>query len=46
MIYAKGSSVFTLVQEVSQALETQKINVHIGPQDLEGSFLPKYLFQK
>jgi hypothetical protein len=46
VIYAKGSSVFTFVQEVSQALGTQKINVHIVPQDLEGSFLPKYSFQK
>jgi hypothetical protein len=35
----RRSSVLTLVQEVSQALGTQEINVHIAPQDLEGSFL-------
>ncbi len=25
---------------------TQEINGHIAPQDLEGSYLPRYLFQK
>jgi hypothetical protein len=33
MIYVEGSNVLTLVQEVSQALGTQEINVHIAPQD-------------
>ncbi len=46
MIYAEGSNLFTLVQEVSQALGTQEINFHIAPQDLEGSYLPRYSFQK